>query len=164
MRAYEQGEVVRLWQSWANRSRMDYSPDTLSRRSKPSHDPRIAAYRWVEAFLRERFEFAPAAPFWLMGMPPEDLEATWREWYAVHPLPRTLASEEVETVCIEFEPLTAAEAAAHLGCTERAIHRAAKLGHLVAWTPRFLGLHTNRFWLGRYKAERPHGGVRKKAA
>ena len=159
---YDAGEVATLWQSWANRRRNDYSPDTLKRPgTRDTADPRLRAWLWVEGFFVTHIEFAYDRPFWLLGVPPDTLLAAFEAWYKEHPLRRQLSADDVRSVSRDFEPITVEDAAAHLGCTPRAIQHAAKHGALMAWKPRGMCWHTNRYQLAKWKAENPQGRPRR---
>lgn len=158
---YDAYEVALLWQSWANRRRNDYSPDTLRRPgTRDSADPRLRAWLWVESFFTTHFEFAYDRPFWLLGVPSDALLAAFGAWYEKHPLRRQLSADDVQSVARDFEPITIAEACIELKCSRNALQKAAKHGALHAWKPKGMVWHTNRYQLAKWKAENPQGGVR----
>lgn len=176
---YEPGEVAYLWQSWANRRRTDYNPDTLKRPgTRDTADPRLRAWLWVESFFvahpvwcESRRVIIDGKPvmdnpraWWLFGAPPDDLLAAWGAWYKEHPLRRQLSSDEVQGVSKDFVPITIAEACEISKRLQPSISRAIKDGHLNAWRPKGLGWHTNRYWLDKWVTEHPQGRPRKVAA
>lgn len=153
---YSAQEVVSLWVSWCNRSMRDYNPDTLSRPgTRDTVDPRQRAYMWVESFFRSHIVLAYDRAHWLLGIPSVESAQAFDAWYKEHPLPRLLSGDQVASLAEDFKPMTASEAAAHLKCTPRAIQLGAKDGQLVAWRPKGMGWHTNRFWLDKWKEEHP---------
>lgn len=161
---YTSSEVVSLWVSWCNRSMRDYNPDTLSRPgTRDTVDPRQRAWMWVESWFRSHLVFAYDRPFWLLGIPSVESVAAFDAWYKEHPLPRLLSGDQVQSVARDFEALTVAEAAEYLKCSHDAIQLGAKHGKLVAWRPKGMGWHTNRFWLDKWKAEHPAHRPRKVA-
>lgn len=176
---YEPGEVAYLWQSWANRRRTDYNPDTLKRPgTRDTADPRLRAWLWVESFFvahpvwcESRRIIIDGNPvmdnpraWWLFGVPPDDLLAAWGAWYKEHPLRRQLSADDVQSVNKDFLPITIAEACEELKCSRDSLQKAAKHGALFAWRPKGMVWHTNRYWLTKWKAENPHGGARVRAA
>lgn len=161
---YEPHEVAYLWQSWANRRRTDYSPDTLKRTgTRDTSDPRLRAWLWVESFFVSHIEFAYDRPFWLLGIPSDSLLSAFAAWYETHPLRRQLSADDVRSVNRDFEPITIAEACEELKCSRDSLQKAAKHGALFAWKPKGMVWHTNRYWLTKWKAENPFGGARANA-
>jgi len=155
---YEPHEVVFYWQQWASRRRLDYSADTLKRPGTPDRiDPRLRGWRHVESFFFSRFDLHHLAPLWMMGQPTDELLVAFSEWYKDHPLARLLPGEDVRSICLDFIPITIAEACEELKCSRDSLQKAAKHGALFAWKPKGMVWHTNRYWLTKWKAEHPQG-------